>query len=96
MLCAIVIDRHVPIEEYVNRKDFHGDTALHLAAENGYTEAVETLIKKRANVNALNNEYRTPLHLAATGGFLGVVEILLAHNAIIHNRDEDGKTPLHR
>ncbi len=46
----------------------HGDTALHLAAENDCQEVAKLLLKNSANLLAKNNNGFCPLHLASLNG----------------------------
>jgi len=57
-------------------------TPLHLAAESGARDAVELLISRGANVNAVNNFQRTPLFWARKAGKTDVAELLAAHGAV--------------
>ncbi|XP_059489715.1 uncharacterized protein LOC132204878 [Neocloeon triangulifer] len=49
----------------VEKKGENGRTALHWAAKNGHVTVVKFLLSKKADVNALDNDYDTPLNLAA-------------------------------
>ncbi|XP_033125958.1 poly [ADP-ribose] polymerase tankyrase-like [Anneissia japonica] len=81
-------------------------TALHYAVCSKNTDSeilavVRALIRKKANVNALDVNKRTPLHLAVntndggTNTTAEVVEVLLEHNANVFAKDEDECLPLH-
>ena len=51
----------------------HHNTALHLAAQNGFDEVAEKLLRaKRINVNKKDLHANTALHLAAQNGQIGV------------------------
>ena len=69
--------KHSPVEN----KDSYGETALHLAVDNGHKDIVELLLAKGANVNAPGKSGETPLHLAALRGQGGIAEVLLASGA---------------
>ena len=75
---------------------FDGDTALHVAAGNGYEEICAVLLGAKASVEAKNHHGFTPLHFAATWGRLEVVRMLVAAKADVHAKDNDGDTPLKR
>ncbi len=47
----------------VNARDSKGDTALHVAASRGRSEAIELLLAHGANIEAQDDNNRTPLHL---------------------------------
>ncbi len=53
----------------VSEADAHGNTVLHIAAQNGRTGIVDDLLLAGADVNADNNHKNTPLHLAAQNGW---------------------------
>ncbi|KAL3441570.1 ankyrin repeat-containing domain protein [Aspergillus insuetus] len=75
--------------------DVEGRTALHLAAQLGYTEMVQLLLRHGAN-RSFKSEWRSPpLHLAAEGGHDQVVWILLEHGARIDELDKDGFSALY-
>jgi ankyrin repeat protein len=81
----------------------NGETPLHIAAETGQLEVVNTLLAKNAYIRALRFEVNaagyevgiTPLYLAAKNGHLEVVKAFLANPVSIHSACTDGKTPLH-
>ncbi|KAJ5614413.1 Mg2+ transporter protein CorA-like/Zinc transport protein ZntB [Penicillium herquei] len=76
--------------------DIDGDTALHLAAMQGYSDIAEKLIGK--NASALengNNDGETPLLMAARWGEDGVAGVLLRNGANREARNSDGDAPMH-
>ena len=60
----------------VNAKDNDGNTALMMAAENGYTETADLLLMHGADVNARTNDRRTALTLAKINGRTEIVSLL--------------------
>ena len=72
-----------------------GYTSLHIAAEIGYLELVNFLVKNEANVNARNDKEGIPLHTAALNGHLEVVQALILKGADVNSRTIDGCTSLH-
>jgi hypothetical protein len=68
------------------------DTALHLAAVNGYEEMVEMLLKKGAEVDRKNQYDWTPLHAAAYEGRLAVVVRLMNAGANANLLSVEGRT----
>ncbi|PKS09158.1 hypothetical protein jhhlp_003772 [Lomentospora prolificans] len=56
-----------------------GQTALHLAAENGNSEIVKLLLEQGASPNVRNSRNQTPLHCAAYDGHDSIVAVLLIH-----------------
>lgn len=72
-----------------------GDTALHLAAEEGRGGMVDELLRKGASISTVDSNGRTALHLAAKQGHYEVVIELLTKGADISAIDSDGCTALH-
>jgi hypothetical protein len=68
-----------------------GLTPLHRAANRGDLAAVEELLAKGADVNALALANQTPLHLAVTKE---IAQLLISKGAQIEARDRWGRTPL--
>lgn len=67
---------------------------LLVATEVGDLEHMQTLLAKRADLNAVNAQGWTPLHVAAAGGNVEVVELLLKHGANVKASSNIGATPL--
>ncbi|KAL4805762.1 ankyrin repeat-containing domain protein [Aspergillus unguis] len=57
------------------------DASLVLAAKNGDSTAVGSLLKQGANPNAIDEEGETALHGAAVGDYHGIVKVLLEAGA---------------
>ncbi|KAG2423419.1 hypothetical protein HXX76_015291 [Chlamydomonas incerta] len=68
---------------------------LHVACENGETEAVEFLVKKRVDVDAGDFFKVTALHLAAIENHPDIVEVLLKSRADPKPADVEGDLPIH-
>ena len=62
----------------VNYKDKWGQTALHLAAAEDRLESVEELLRKGANITAIDNNQRTALQSAQIEGNLEIGEMVEA------------------
>lgn len=73
------------------------ETLLHVAAENGDLREVKRLLKRGANINALDGSWNeTPLIRAVTNGHDNVVAVLLNSKAdYTLYSDPRGWTPLH-
>jgi ankyrin repeat protein len=75
-------------------KTKRGETALHRAALQGYSNIVDDLLAHNANVRARTKQNATPLHLAASAGQLNVVTKLLQHGAQLEAKTKEWLTPL--
>ncbi|KAE9551386.1 hypothetical protein FO519_005394 [Halicephalobus sp. NKZ332] len=109
--CARIGDRTIKIVEKLlsypgidinkvgdkNDQNYNGKTALHDAAACDSIEIMNLLIKKKANVGALDFYNRTPLFLAVESGQLKAVNVLLqnmSRDSILCANDQE-VTPLH-
>ena len=79
---------------HVDERD-RGETALHLAAEEGHTEAAALLLDAGADVNSTNNDGWSPLHAAAQGASTDMLSLVLARGANLGARTAIQATPLH-
>lgn len=70
-------------------------TLLHIAAQYGYQNVVNALIKKGANFDVKDESGHTPLHFAAYNGYIDIVNALLEAGAEFNVMDGLGYTPLH-
>lgn len=70
--------------------------ALIEAVDAGDLAAVQTAVKRGADLNAPGPFQRTPLHHAAKTIKVEMIEWMLAHGANLDARDGDGRAPLHR
>lgn len=86
---ALLLARHPATQ--VNAANSAGETALMLAVINHYTDVVQVLIERGADVN---REGWTPLHYAATRGHRDMMRLLLDHDAYIDAEAPNGNTPL--
>jgi len=67
--------------ELINQKNLGGATALHIAAREGNSEIVKTLIEYGADIDSVDNENWTPLMRAAISGNKEIVDLLLTKGA---------------
>jgi ankyrin repeat protein len=67
------------------------------AAENGWTEVVQTLLDapKPPRLDVVDAKERTAMHYAAIGGNKAIVQALITAGSPLSTPDEDGRTPLH-
>eukprot|EP00041_Stephanoeca_diplocostata_P034258 m.1155442 g.1155442 ORF g.1155442 m.1155442 type:complete len:1673 (-) comp24489_c1_seq37:1618-6636(-) len=77
-------------ETCVEVPDHDGNTALILAAAEGHTAIVSTLLEKGAELEAMNHEHHTALVCAAHNGHLYTVEFLRDQGAKLIVCDKDG------
>lgn len=83
------------LQQYQQRPEASGQTALHLAASKGFPCVCQRLIRYGAALEAREEiSGRTPLHLAAFHGFVDVVTILITGGALVTAEDPMGMTPL--
>jgi len=90
----------------VNTLDDRGRTPLMLAANAGFEDVVERLLRDGADPHAVANDGANALHYGAAGGMyrhsdprefsvnIGVVELLLDAGADASSVDRDGVTPI--
>ncbi|KAB2977718.1 MULTISPECIES: ankyrin repeat domain-containing protein [unclassified Wolbachia] len=64
-----------------NKYGSEKNSLLHLAAQRGDIELVESILKEEVDVNISNNKGLSPIHLAAEKGHLHVVKLLLKKGA---------------
>jgi len=75
---------------------FVGETALHLACQEGHTAVVSVLIAARADVNSVAHaDGTTPLHVACIYDQVDIALLLLLAGADPNRLDCNGRTPLH-
>ncbi|EXJ56758.1 hypothetical protein A1O7_07102 [Cladophialophora yegresii CBS 114405] len=77
------------------REDWHRQTPLSSAAENGQEAMVKLLLAKTSKLEAKDEDGCTPLALAARNGHEVVTKLLLESKADYNAQDENGTTVLH-
>ena len=87
----VLLDWGAPIDEPFKTTR---QTPLHLAAGIGTAET-DTLIRRRANVDAQDAWERTPLWYAAKANNVDIVTLLLDGKASTELPDNEGNTPMH-
>ncbi|NXG68736.1 BARD1 protein, partial [Baryphthengus martii] len=79
----------------IARRNYKGETLLHVASIKGDLAAVQQLLKNGADPNVKDNAGWTPLHEACNHGHKEVVELLLQHKALVNTTGYQNDTPLH-
>ncbi len=72
-----------------------GNTALHIAAQQGNVDCVRLLIEHGAHITIKNEADVTPLHKACFYGHSEIVQELLQRGAEVNAQDIEESTPLH-
>ncbi|NXU27412.1 BARD1 protein, partial [Thalassarche chlororhynchos] len=79
----------------IARRNYKGETLLHVASIKGDLAAVEQLLKNGADPNVKDNAGWTPLHEACNHGHKEVVELLLKCKALVNTTGYQNDSPLH-
>ncbi len=77
------------------RNKYSGYTALHKAAEKGYTELVKILLHNGSNLFENTKDGDNALHLAAENGHQNMIELLLDAGINVNSTGNYGYTALH-
>ena len=91
---AEMLDRLVSAGLPVNLKNSKGDTLLMLASYYGHVDAVQVLLKHKADPEMRNGNGQSPIAGAAFKGDLAVVKALVEAGAEIEGSSFDGRTAL--
>lgn len=86
-------------KESMEELNGNGEAAIHIAAMNGHTGALEVMIKKGVDVNLSEDAPAlpgtTPLHEACIYGYVEVVKMLMDAGADDTLKNSKGHTPAH-
>ncbi|KYN11868.1 Tonsoku-like protein [Trachymyrmex cornetzi] len=91
------VERLLSSGHCTNVRDNYGWSPLHEAANHGYVDIAELLLKHDANVNDLGGtscKGVTPLHDAACCGHFSMMHLLIQHGATVTLKTHDGDTVL--
>lgn len=80
---------------FINRVNFCGFSALHLAAQNGHNQTLRELLYAGCSTSIHNDYGDTPLHTACRYGHAGVVRILISAKCDVDAFNLNHDTPLH-
>jgi ankyrin repeat protein len=77
--------------EAVNSADAtNGNRPIHIAAQNGHTDLVKLLIRKKADLNLQNAKGNTALHMAIGYDYFETAQIMIAAGADLEITNETG------
>lgn len=97
--CKELLDKKVngTLAAGINSRGPNGETALHIASNEGHTEVCKTLLMNidGVDINAKMKDGKTPLHLACEAGQYDIVKLLLLCGASVNAADKQGNLPLH-
>ncbi|GFO37455.1 transient receptor potential cation channel subfamily a member 1-like protein [Plakobranchus ocellatus] len=80
----------------IDESDCYDNSPLHIAAQQGFLDIVQCLLRNGADLDNKNEEEETPLHLAAKHGRTNIVrELIDTDTMIVNDEDENSNTPLH-
>lgn len=82
-------------KKFINRVNFCGFSALHLAAQNGHNQTLRELLYGGCDTSVHNDYGDTALHTACRYGHAGVVRILISAKCDIDAFNLNHDTPLH-
>lgn len=86
---------HKKKQQFINRTNFSGFTALHLAAQNGHNQSLRELLYAGCSTSIQNDYGDSALHTAIRYGHAGVVRILISAKCDIDAFNLNQDTPLH-
>lgn len=89
----IEVSQRLP-KEALGYRDDDRRTLLHQVVANGQKAEAELLLRKGADIDAMDKYGQTPLHYAAAQGSKELVELLIRRGADHRLLDCNGQTPL--
>lgn len=89
------LDEILPAKEFRRQAARSGNTIIHLAAQRGDLQLIQSLHSRGLDVNIKNRHGVTPLAAASRRGHRSLVEFLISIGATIDSQDQRGLTALH-
>ena len=77
---------------HIDVRDRNGKTPLHLCAKYNQVTTLKLLIKKGANINALDDQKNTPLHISIKKNNLEVTKVLISKSPCLHIANKHSHT----
>ncbi|KAI1732507.1 ankyrin repeats (3 copies) domain-containing protein [Ditylenchus destructor] len=90
--CAVSSPRNL---KSLNKRNFRGETQLHIAAQKGDVPLCRKLVEDGADINSADNAGWTPLHEACAYAYYEMAEFLISKGADVNIASSDGVCPLH-
>ena len=96
LMTVKAFEEQLDLEEVREAQTLENDTPLHISCMNWdrSLDVVNFLIKKNANVLAVNKSGETPIHISARRGNEQLTNILLEKGAGLDTQDAKGRTPV--
>jgi len=91
-ICKYLFRKSAEVSAEVN--DGTRRTALHAAAQMGFSSVVQLLLEKNADPKAVDLTLTHPLHLAVRYGNAGAAELLMKAKANPNQSDDQGHVPI--
>ncbi|MCF7944961.1 MAG: ankyrin repeat domain-containing protein [Spirochaetia bacterium] len=92
---GVRITREILTPEIIRSSGGSGETPLHIAAKEAFTDVSEFLIQEGAPVNARDESGASPLHESTRIDHVEISRMLINSGAEVNLQDNYGNTPLH-
>lgn len=79
----------------LEERDDESNTALHIAATEGHSSIIRTLLEQKCDIQSFNMIAWLPIHCAAERGRYNSVQVLLEYHSPVDPTDKNEQTPLH-
>jgi ankyrin repeat protein len=89
-----LLEKYIIARKDINQRFHRGKTLLHYAAHFNYAGYIKVLLKKGADINAVDYDKHTPLHEAISYFSFDAIKILVENGADPNLEDHENETPL--